>query len=304
LIRNADLILPGSFGGIERGKGLLVKDAPELPKDATDEQKAELPLLPDVADARNIADNRLRYRFIEVEGEDHPKLLVGSPPSKAEEKKCARFTLDLPSDGDTRRQLISFVPKQERPEFGTIKQTLKHHVGLVEKYAHDIAKRLDLPDDVRTAIKHAAAWHDHGKNRERWQRTVKGQATPPGQDWLDETLGKSGGSMLRDSSGYRHEFGSLREFIDKHEGKIDKDVFDLAMHLIAVHHGRGRPHFSKGGFDPDARSQSPAIHTDAIRRFARLQRKYGHWRLAWLENLLRCADAMASSENEEGDDDQ
>jgi hypothetical protein len=33
-------------------------------------------------------------------------------------------------------------------------------------------------------------------------------------------------------------------------------------------------------------------------RFAQLQRRYGHWKLAWLENLLRCADAMASADKE------
>jgi CRISPR-associated endonuclease/helicase Cas3 len=105
--------------------------------------------------------------------------------------------------------------------------------------------------------------------------------------------------MLRIPGGYRHEFGSLREFTDAYDGKIDGEIFDLAMHMIAVHHGRGRPHFPKGGFDPLARRQSADIATEAVRRFARLQRKYGYWRLAWLENLLRCADALASAENDE-----
>ena len=113
--------------------------------------------------------------------------------------------------------------------------------------------------------------------------------------------------MKRDPRGYRHEFGSLREFIDafnaghlldEKQKPLTQDVFDLAMHLIAVHHGRGRPHFPKGGFDPDAETRAPEIHTDAIRRFAKLQRTYGHWHLAWLENLLRCADALASSEGD------
>ena len=39
-----------------------------------------------------------------------------------------------------------------------------------------------------------------------------------------------------------------------------------------------------------------AIHIESIRRFARLQKKYGYWQLAWLENLLRCADAVASAQ--------
>ena len=111
----------------------------------------------------------------------------------------------------------------------------------------------------------------------------------------EEPLGKSGGSLRRISGGYRHEFGSLREFADAHRGKIADHVFDLAMHLIATHHGRGRPHFPKGGFDPEARAESAQIALGAVRRFARLQRYYGYWQLAWFENLLRCADAMASA---------
>jgi CRISPR-associated endonuclease/helicase Cas3 len=74
------------------------------------------------------------------------------------------------------------------------------------------------------------------------------------------------------------------------------------MHLIATHHGRGRPHFPKGGFDPDCESRSDEIHLKAIRRFACLQRKYSWWYLAWLENLLRCADAMASADQEAEDE--
>jgi CRISPR-associated endonuclease/helicase Cas3 len=124
-------------------------------------------------------------------------------------------------------------------------------------------------------------------------------------------MGKSGGEVKRDSRGYRHEFGSLREFTDAfNAGKlrddagkpISQEVFDLAMHLIAAHHGRGRPHFPKGGFDPDAEERSDETHTESIRRFARLQWKYGWWRLAWLENLLRCADALASADQDAEDE--
>ncbi len=117
---------------------------------------------------------------------------------------------------------------------------------------------------------------------------------------MENPLAKSSGRMRPIAGNYRHEFGSLREFRDGHRENLDPEIFDLAAHLIATHHGRARPHFPKGGFDPKARTKSPDIATEAMRRFARLQRKYGHWRLAWLENLLRCADALASAENDRG----
>jgi len=271
-IRSADIVLPASFGGIQRTVGLLNEKAPD-PDDSLS--------------ASDVADELKRHRLLRT-GEDEVPLLGTVPEAPG---GFARFTLDLPSDGDTLRQLVSLVPQKQRPEYGASRQSLTCHVGLVEKYAYEIAGRLKLSGNVREALGLAAAWHDKGKDRERWQRAV-------GRKTDEEPVGKSGGSMGRIAGGYRHEFGSLREFADEHEGKIAEAVFDLAMHLIATHHGRGRPHFPKGGFDPDAQAKSPQIALDAIRRFARLQRHYGHWQLAWLENLLRCADAMASADKD------
>ena len=109
--------------------------------------------------------------------------------------------------------------------------------------------------------------------------------------------------------GYRHEVGSLLRIhhVDRY-GTSDcnlpanPDARELALHLIATHHGAGRPHFGHALYDPFTDAERDATHTDSIRRFARLQRKYGWWRLAWLENLLRCADALASADSEAEDD--
>jgi CRISPR-associated endonuclease/helicase Cas3 len=68
------------------------------------------------------------------------------------------------------------------------------------------------------------------------------------------------------------------------------------LHLIAAHHGRGRPHFPPDeAFDPErAASHAARLVVEVPRRYARLQRKYGRWGVAWLESLLRTADAAAS----------
>ena len=72
---------------------------------------------------------------------------------------------------------------------------------------------------------------------------------------------------------------------------------DLALHLIAAHHGRARPHFATDeAFDPERpMSDAEALAIETPRRFARLQRKYGRWGLAYLESLLRAADWAASA---------
>jgi CRISPR-associated endonuclease/helicase Cas3 len=73
---------------------------------------------------------------------------------------------------------------------------------------------------------------------------------------------------------------------------------DLVLHLIAAHHGRARPHFSEDEvFDRECPEADAAeMSREVPRRFARLQRKYGRWGLAYLESLLRAADYAASAE--------
>jgi CRISPR-associated endonuclease/helicase Cas3 len=72
------------------------------------------------------------------------------------------------------------------------------------------------------------------------------------------------------------------------------------MHLIAAHHGRARPHFPLAeAFDHNhVDVQSDKIAREVPRRFGMLQRKYGRWGLAYLESLVRAADALASQSND------
>jgi CRISPR-associated endonuclease/helicase Cas3 len=76
----------------------------------------------------------------------------------------------------------------------------------------------------------------------------------------------------------------------------------LVLHLIAAHHGRGRPHFEADEvFDPNHRNEDClAVAQEVPRRFAKLQRMYGWWGLAYLESLVRAADILASQRAEGG----
>jgi CRISPR-associated endonuclease/helicase Cas3 len=77
---------------------------------------------------------------------------------------------------------------------------------------------------------------------------------------------------------------------------------NLILHLIPSHHGNGRPHFKEQGYDRDTAintCQEAALHT--LQRFGHLQARYGWWGLAYLEALLKAADALVSAGHVQGD---
>ena len=169
-------------------------------------------------------------------------------------------------------------------------QTIDAHCEAVASAVRRIAMALELPPELADALECAGRWHDRGKSRAVWQRAAG--VSPEGP-----ALAKSPRGRLRPEwlGGYRHEFGSL---VDA-ERALGADVAhrDLALHLVAAHHGWARPGFAeRRQLDPDNTSRANAACAQrAARRFARLQARYGPWRLAWLEALVKAADAWVSS---------
>jgi CRISPR-associated endonuclease/helicase Cas3 len=174
--------------------------------------------------------------------------------------------------------------------FATQEQELNLHLELAAEYAECLARKLDLPAMIHKAVVFAARHHDRGKVRAVWQRSI-GNRDP------QRILAKSQkGGRPEQYSKYRHEFGSLMDVAN--EMDPTDEAYDLALHLIAAHHGRARPHFPEGEtFDPEgAEQRAREIAAETPRRFDRLQRQYGRWGLAYLESLLRAVDALASEE--------
>mgnify|MGYP001296039583 CR=1 FL=1 len=138
------------------------------------------------------------------------------------------------------------------------------------------------------ALARAGRAHDLGKQRRVWQRSIKRFKEPP--------LAK-GPMQPLELGHYRHELGSL------HDGDfsgLSEVAKDLALHAVAAHHGRARPHFpTVECFDPELRDD---VVTELVRevplRFDRLQRRHGRWGLAWLESILRAADVLGSEEED------
>ena len=172
-------------------------------------------------------------------------------------------------------------------------QFLEQHQEWTACKARELANALGLAGDIGDAIVLAARLHDEGKKAAIWQRAFSADA--------DGIYAKTKGPFLRNAlGGYRHEFGSLAH-VERNNafGALSDDLKDLVLHLVAAHHGRARPVIeTDGGEGPPSVLEARA--RDVALRFARLQKRFGPWGLAWLEALLRAADQQASRDLDEG----
>lgn len=180
--------------------------------------------------------------------------------------------------------------------------TWDHHTEDVVQRTRHIVADLDLPTDLERSIVLAAELHDLGKKREIWQRSI---GNPNPTDWHAKPGNPIEGPPWkpRRLSGYRHELGSLLDSIAKEKehaatlAALGDEMRDVVLHLVAAHHGYARPHFPLGAYDHEryTNEDNERAVQNVMRRYVRLQRRYGRWGLAYLESLLRAADWAASA---------
>ncbi|HEX3151346.1 MAG TPA: type I-U CRISPR-associated helicase/endonuclease Cas3 [Gemmataceae bacterium] len=272
-IEGKTVLLPPGVGGLEGG--MLAGNSPsandiadEWYEDKEQTQHRRRRVWNDDSELDNKTKGMRLIRQIEIQSDDDD---MGS-------RSWCWF--EIPRDGDS-----DGSKGNQKPVLWCV------HVKDVVDRVKDIVSGLPLSDELKDAIVIAAEFHDHGKQRKLFQAVL-------GNNDSNLVLAKSGKRGGRVAELYRHEFGSLRDIqlADKFTG-LSPEMQDLVLHLIAAHHGRGRPHFPKDEvFDPDSKgTEDSAIAAEVPRRFARLQRKYGRWGLAYLESLLRAADYAASA---------
>jgi len=276
LMRGAIVVVSASLGGLD-GNGLLAKDA-----------AAAL----SCADADNWETG---FRVL-APGEEKPDDTW---------KRAVRFQLET-GDEDEPRTLSVLVSREKRglragdPAIARKAQSLKQHGEWAAEAAGEIAHALDLPDGFRAMLEAAAKAHDRGKDRKLWQDAMR--APRNGRPWAKTTAAGDPARLKIGRHTYRHEFGSLRdvERDPKALAGVPEELHDLARHLIASHHGYARPLIAPvDPVVPPAESEQRAA--EAALRFARLQRDWGPWGLAWWEALLRAADWRASARNDDSD---
>jgi CRISPR-associated endonuclease/helicase Cas3 len=282
-LAGATLIVDARIAGLRDG---LLDHKMEASPRTVDDGKAWLP--------PNDNEPVVRFR-VRVGDADTEQL----PEDTRQWRQRLRFATEMSDDGDARRWLI--VEKwlddaaTEDDRSAGHPQLLETHQRWAERRARELAERLGLPDDYTNMLAIAARLHDEGKKAKRWQRAFN--ALTDGV--YAKTRGPLNAALL---DGYRHEFGSLSVAEkDASFQDLSIDLKDLALHLIAAHHGFARPIIGISGCENAPPSALEVRAQDVALRFARLQKRWGPWGLAWWEALLRAADQQASRDNDVAD---
>ena len=207
-------------------------------------------------------------------GEDGEGLRIGEVDDW---RHVHTFETDIAADGSVCAGLAVFkwpddAADEDSRSILSRPQTLRDHAEQVACRVREIAARLKLPAEEIDALAIAARLHDDGKAAARWQNAMN--APKDGRPYAKTC----GGGSWRLLEGYRHEFGSLLrgERMDLPDG-----TRDLILHLIAAHHGYARPLISSAGCEQGPPSRLESTAGEAALRFARLQKRYGSWGLAW-----------------------
>lgn len=209
-------------------------------------------------------------------------------------------------------------------------QSIADHTALVVAATNALATALGLAVEDKAPLHTAALWHDVGKAHDAFQAMLRN-----GDDTLAHTLWAKSASLdgKCQRRGFRHELASALAWLLA--GSPDATERDLVAYLIAAHHGKVRlsirslPNeptpdgedrlFARGVWHSD---KLPAVPLGSITvpsvtldlsfmqmgegqhgpswlaRTIALRDRLGAFRLAFLETLLRAADARASRQTQ------
>jgi CRISPR-associated endonuclease/helicase Cas3 len=274
------------------------------------ETKAEGEAEPVKALASTLAELGKKGRFSEV----YPDcILVQSPLLTSGHSEAIRAT---DQEGDEEEGSSSTAA---RPV------SLERHLCDVACRARDVAVRLGLAPDLVAAVELAGRAHDLGKADSRFQVMLNGgerlryeargeQLAKSNMDPADRQAFRKARERSGWPKGMRHEAISaalVRPLIEDHPEVLAGVDPELVVHLVATHHGWGRP-LLPPVLDPEpelvttalpgvqatlaVRSDEGLIDWDGPARFQRLCRRYGRWGLALLEATVRLADIACSEE--------
>lgn len=181
---------------------------------------------------------------------------------------------------------------------------LAEHQRAVAERATALGRALGLDQELIDLLFVAGAHHDDGKQDPRFQRLLN---APEGRLLAKSRAGTSPERARRNkqSSGLPHRWRhEQRSVIDSWAALTSTSDPQLAARLIGTSHGHGRSSF------PHTAEELLDISFDATRQLAEdifdlggwdellehTHRRYGVWVCAYLEAVLRAADAQVSAE--------
>lgn len=212
--------------------------------------------------------------------------------------------------------------------------TLEDHTKHVLDEAHMILANIKFVDNgIKNVVTTAAMYHDIGKTHNVFQTTMrKGMNAPVDEGAMWAKSQKSG--IRHGIPGFRHEVASALAYL-VHAEEQNAGMKDLTAYLIASHHGKVRlslrnvsrknrdslyllgmntkgdslPRFSSSVIslsETDIDMSIAQIGTGRsgsswTERMLTLLDSYGPFRLAYLELLIRAADALASKKERDGE---
>ncbi len=218
--------------------------------------------------------------------------------------------------------------REDRPNVDRLLPSIDTHARAVCGRLERELGRLELAAELRDSLLLAALVHDHGKADPRFQTFFHRGSRPVGiapiaksefgtDDLATERIARRIAGL---PAGLRHEIASVAVLADALAkfGAIpgyERADLELALHLVGVHHGRGRPippmpsmrsdSIRAGRFHIDAAGVAGEAYGDGrdgwqdgtwLRRFSALNARYGAWSLAYFEALLMLADRTVSAE--------
>ncbi len=227
-----------------------------------------------------------------------------------------------PADGENERYC------GDRRSFSRTWQPLAEHTAQVVAEMDQLATALALPATEAATFRTAAQWHDVGKAHADFQAMLRAGGPPPrnGELWAKSANQEGRGTHRH----LRHELASALAWLLA--SPADAPERDLIAYLIAAHHGKVRlsirslPEEKGDPRDPDRLFARGVWHGEKLpalmlgeltvpettldlrfmhmgeselgpswlARTLALRDRLGPFRLAFLETLLRAADARAS----------
>jgi len=295
-LQNRTLIVDARIGGLTKGDngGLLDEKAAETESaEAADDPKLLGQWIPSAGPDQTETDPIPPFRILD-QTPDELKEETGEKSTDRRWRTCYRTPIQEADEEEPSRfltvQMFRKSVTSEESRSVTGERSLEDHLADTEMEVATLAEELKLPRELQLVLKIAARNHDHGKNCDRWQNAFS--APEEGRPYA-KTFGPFRPSLL---DGYRHEFASLPLVQkDPEFAGLPEDLRDLTLHLVAAHHGFARPVIRTDGCEDAAPSGLRNRARDVALRFARLQKRWGPWGVAWLESLLRAADQRTSA---------